>query len=838
MTVPSSPDRQGRSQPAVPATFLAGGDAGRDGDRPGGWSLGALTGPIAAPVGGPGGPPVTRGPGRRGTPPLNPPGTELPPAPPPAPPARAPHRARTPRPGGAVRAADGGGAASTPAPASVRPAPALSGEDRGRLLAGTHRDPHSVLGARTVPDGRVRFRTLQPTARAVTVVAGEGGLRARLLDEGDGLFAGEVAVPAGGFPEYELLVEYGEAGRREPARVADPYRFPSALGELDVRLAVEGRHEQLWQALGAREMTHRGVAGTRFTVWAPGVSGVRVVGDFNCWDGRAASMRALGSSDVWELFLPGVGDGDVYKFEAVRDDGSRTLFADPMARLAEVPPGDGSVVRTSAHRWRDGDWLDRRGAGRAQAAPVSVYEVHLPSWRPGLACRELAEQLPAYVRDLGFTHVELLPCAEPRATGAPGHGVQGLFAPVPGIGDPDGLKCLVDALHRAGIGVIMAWAPMAALASHREPLEPGMRSLLESSAVYWCETFHLDGVRVDGVASLLAAGSPPAPEPPVSGGSARPAPEAVSLLQELNALLHRRCPGVMTFAEVPAPWDGVTRATHHVGESGYGGLGFDFTWDTAWMRGSLTYAGREPGQRSGHLAELTSSMSSAYAESRLLPVPHSQVTAGKGSLVSRMPGDRAEQFANHRAFLAFMWAHPGKQLLFMGQEFAQTTEWGQSHGPDWWLLDPSSPAEPRHRGVRTLVRDLNEEYLRTPALWQLDTRPAGFAWIHDGSGGPDTENVVAFLRFDGEGDPLAAVCNFSDVLRTGYRLGLPDTHAAWSEVLSTDELRYGGSGITTGSGPLAAGPVKAHGRPASVTLTLPPLTTVWLRPYTGPVRDW
>ncbi|MFC4493842.1 1,4-alpha-glucan-branching protein [Streptomyces ovatisporus] len=733
---------------------------------------------------------------------------------------------RTSRSSGAARwAAAGGEPSPGTAPESVRPAPALPAEDRRQLLEGTHRDPHSVLGARTVPDGRVRFRTFQPSARSVTVVDGDGdgdsgggGLRARLHDEGDGLFASEVAVPAGEFPEYELLVAYGGTTGGEASRVADPYRFPPALGELDARLTGEGRHGQLWQALGARTMTHRGVTGTRFTVWAPEVRGVRIVGDFNCWDGRATSMRALGSSGVWELFLPGVGDGDVYKFEAVCEDGSRVVFGDPMARAAEVPPGDASVVHTSAHRWRDGDWLDRRSAGRTQAAPVSVYEVHLPSWRPGLTCRELAQQLPAYVRDLGFTHVELMPCAEPRATGSPGLGVQGLFAPDARLGDPDDLKCLVDALHRAGVGVIMDWVHASPVARPRGAAQALLRNFLVSSAVYWCETFHLDGIRVDGVASLLVPGSPD--------------PGAVSLLQEMNALLHHRCPGLMTVAEVSTAWDGVTRATHHAGESGYGGLGFDFTWNTGWMRGSLTYVGREPGRRSSHHAELTSSMTSAYAENHLLPVPHTQLTSGKGPLVSRMPGDRSERFANHRAFLAFMWAHPGKQLLFMGEEFAQTTEWSETHGPGWWLLDPSSPAEPRHRGVRNLVRDLNEEYLRTPALWQLDTQPSGFAWIHDGTGGPDTENVFAFLRFDGGGDPLIAVCNFSPVPRPGYRLGVPDAHSAWTEILSTDDPRYGGSG-TTDSGPLPAETVRAHGRPASVTLTLPPLTTVWLRPHAG-----
>ncbi|WP_419183782.1 1,4-alpha-glucan branching enzyme, partial [Streptomyces albidus (ex Kaewkla and Franco 2022)] len=740
--------------------------------------------------------------------------------------------------------------------------PVLAAENRRRLLEGTHDDPHAHLGAHLTPDGALCFRTLRPHAYGVTVLALDGKLRAELRDEGDGFFAGQLTAPDGEIPAYELLVQYGEQPGENDARVLDAYALPPALGSFDLRLIREGRHEHLWRALGARTMTHCGVTGTRFTVWAPNARGVRVAGDFNEWDGTASPMRFLSSSGVWELFLPGVGDGTVYKFEVVRDDGSRVLHADPMARAAELPPANGSVVHTSTHRWRDGDWLDRRGAGKPHSAPVSLYELHLPSWRPGLTYRELAEQLPAYVRDLGFTHVELMPCAEHPFGGSWGYQVTGFFAPTARLGGPDDFKYLIDALHRAGIGVIMDWAPAhfpkdewalarfdsASLYENpgpprggqpgRETQEfdfgrPEVRNFLVANAVYWCEEFHVDGLRVDAVGSMLRPGhsrssTERGPESVDGVGN----PDAVSLLQEMNAAVHRRCPGVITAAEECTTWDGVTRATNHQGESGFGGLGFSFKWNTEWMQDSLGYAAREPAHRPYHHEQLSFSMAHAYAESYILPVPHDEVGHGRGSLVSKMPGDWWEQRATHRAYLGFMWAHPGKQLLFMGQEFAQGTEWSQERGPDWWLLDPSYEGEADHRGVRDLVRDLNAEYMRSAALWQQDTDPAGFSWIEDGSsvtGAAAGENVFAFLRFDADGGPLLAVSNFSSVPLHGHRLGVPRAGTCWREVLNTDDLRYGGSGVHN-SAPLPADHAPAHGRPASVAPTLPALATVWLRP--------
>ncbi|MFF8314948.1 1,4-alpha-glucan branching enzyme [Streptomyces lydicus] len=740
----------------------------------------------------------------------------------------------------------------------VRAAAPLSDEDRGRLLGGAHHDPHGLLGAHPVRGGLL-IRVLRPYARSVTVVG--KGLRAGLLSEGDGLFAG--VLPLRTVPEYELLVDYGDG----PVTVRDPYRFLPALGELDLHLFAEGRHEQLWQALGARTMEHQGVTGTRFTVWAPNAQGVRVVGAFNYWDGTAHPMRSLGSSGVWELFLPGVGEGELYKFEITRPDGSRTVRADPMARRTECPPANASVVHESHYRWKDGDWMARRGERPVHEAPFSVYEVHLASWRPGLTYRQLAAQLPAYVKDMGFTHVEFMPVAEHPFGGSWGYQVTGFYAPTARMGTPDDFKFLIDALHRAGIGVLMDWVPAHfprddwALAEFDgrplyEPQDPAraahpdwgtlefdygrteVRNFLVANAVYWCEEFHIDGLRVDAVASMLYldySREDGGWTPNVHGG--RENLDAVAFLQEMNATVYRRCPGVVTIAEESTAWDGVTRATHHVGPGGFGGLGFGLKWNMGWMHDSLGYVSKEPVHRKYHHGEMTFSMIYAYSENYVLPISHDEVVHGKGALVSKMPGDWWQQRANHRAYLGFMWAHPGKQLLFMGQEFAQGAEWAESHGPDWWLLDPSYDAEPDHRGVRDLVRDLNRRYLAIPALWERDTDPAGFCWI-DGDASED--NVFSFLRFaagghrpgrsgTGGGSPLLSVSNFSPVVRHAYRIGVPDGVTAWREVLNTDEARYGGGGVAN-PGVLKAESTPWNGRTASLTAVLPPLATLWLRP--------
>ncbi|CAM5344821.1 1,4-alpha-glucan branching enzyme GlgB 1 [Streptomyces purpurascens] len=745
-------------------------------------------------------------------------------------------------------------AAKKTAPAQIVPpemevavSPAVDAVDRERLLGGTHHDPHSVLGAHPVPGG-VAFRAFRPYALSVTVVAGE--LRAELHDDGQGFFSG--LLPLREVPAYRLLVEY----EGTLLDTEDAYRFLPTLGDLNLHLIGEGRHEELWTALGAHPMTHEGVTGTRFSVWAPNAQGVRVAGTFNFWDGTGHVMRSLGSSGVWELFLPDIGEGELYKFEITRPDGSKTLRADPLARRTEVPPATSSVITSSRYEWGDAEWLDRRAQTPAHEAPFSVYEVHLASWRPGLTYRQLADQLPGYVKNLGFTHVELMPVAEHPFGGSWGYQVTGFYAPTARLGTPDDFRHLVDSLHRAGIGVLMDWVPAhfprddwalaefdgRPLYEHADPLRAAhpdwgtlefdfgrreVRNFLVSNALYWCEEFHIDGLRVDAVASMLYLDySREAGQWTPNEHGGRENLDAVAFLQEMNATVYRRVPGVVTIAEESTAWDGVTRATHHEGPSGFGGLGFGLKWNMGWMHDSLQYMSHEPVHRKYHHHEMTFSMVYAYSENYVLPISHDEVVHGKRSLVSKMPGDWWQQRAGHRAYLGFMWAHPGKQLLFMGQEFAQGAEWSEAHGPDWWLLDPGYGAEPDHRGVRDLVRDLNTVYRATPALWRLDTDPAGFEWV---VGDAADDNVLAFLRLDPEGTPILAVSNFAPVARQDYRLGVPEDVPAWHEAVNTDAARYGGSDITNPD-PVKPEAQPWHGRPASIRLTLPPLSTVWLRP--------
>ncbi|GHA68057.1 1,4-alpha-glucan branching enzyme [Streptomyces anthocyanicus] len=723
-----------------------------------------------------------------------------------------------------------------PAPGACATAPPLDPTDRGRLLAGAHHDPHSLLGAHPVPGG-IAFRVLRPFAREVGVVV--DGERHTLASEEDGLFSG--VLPLAGIPSYTLVVAYEQGETQE---THDPYRFLPALGELDLHLIGEGRHEQLWQALGAEPMTHEGVTGTRFTVWAPNAQGVRVATDFTHWDGTAFPMRSLGSSGVWELFLPGVGEGTRYKFEIHSRYGHRFLKADPMARAAEEPPNTASVVTASRYEWGDAQWMRTRADTPVHEAPFSVYEVHLPSWRPGLTYRELAEELPAYVKDLGFTHVELMPVAEHPYGPSWGYQVTGFYAPTARLGSPDDFRFLVDALHRAGIGVIMDWVPAhfpkddwALGRFDGDPLyEPGdsrraehpdwgtytfdfarteVRNFLVANAVYWCEEFHIDGLRVDAVASMLYldySRDSGQWEPNQYGG--REDLAAMAFLQEMNATVYRRCPGVVTIAEESTAWGGVTRPTDT------GGLGFGLKWNMGWMHDSLEYVAHEPVHRRYHHHEMTFSMVYAYSENYVLPISHDEVVHGKQALVSKMPGDWWQRRANVRAYLGFMWAHPGKQLLFMGQEFAQGAEWSEKQGPEWWLLDEGYHSAGDHRGVQDLVRELNTRYTRTPALWQRDTDPAGFRWV---SVDAAEDNVFAFLRYGTDGTPLLAVSNFSPVVRHEYALAVGDEAVAWQEVLNTDAEEYGGGGVGNPD------PVKPED--GSIRITLPPLATVWLMPY-------
>ncbi|GAA3863663.1 1,4-alpha-glucan branching protein GlgB [Streptomyces sedi] len=722
----------------------------------------------------------------------------------------------------------------------------LSARDRALLLEGAHYDPHALLGAHPVAEGTL-VRALRPLARRVSVRV--GGADTALEALGDGFFAGVLPGPPP--EEYRLVVAYPDGSGSVDH---DAYRFLPALGELDLHLIAEGRHERLWEALGACPMVHQGVAGTRFTVWAPNARGVRVVGDFTHWERTALPMRSLGASGVWELFVPGVDAGALYKYDVLGADGAHSLRADPLARRTECPPANASVVHRGEYVWGDDAWLASRARRRPHAAPMSVYELHPASWRPGLGYRELAEELPAYVSDLGFTHVELMPPAEHPFGGSWGYQVTGYYAPTARLGTPDDFKHLVDALHRAGIGVLIDWVPAHfpkdewALArfdgtpcyEHPDPRRAEhpdwgtlefdygrreVRNFLVANAVYWCEEYHVDGLRVDAVASMLYLDySREDGEwlPNAHGG--RENLDAVAFLQEMNATVYRRCPGVFTVAEESTAWDGVTRSTDH------GGLGFGFKWNMGWMHDSLKYLAEDPVHRAWHHHRMTFAMHYAYSENYVLPFSHDEVVHGKGALVNKMPGDWWRRRADLRAALGFMWSHPGKQLLFMGQEFAQGAEWSETEGPQWWVLADDYVATGDHRGVRDLVRELNARYRATPALWERDTDPGGFAWV---AADAAADNVLAFLRFAADGSPLLAVSNFSAVVRPDYRLGVPGAADAWREVLNTDALRYGGGGVTNPE-PLKAETAPSHGQPASVTPTLPPLATVWFAPAPDP----
>nr|WP_245984199.1 1,4-alpha-glucan branching protein GlgB [Streptomyces tateyamensis] len=720
--------------------------------------------------------------------------------------------------------------------APARPEP----EETARLLAGRHHDPHAVLGVHPVRGGTA-VRVLRPGADAVLLDTPLG--QVALAPAEDGLFTGLLAPewPA----EYRLLVHDAGGVREE----ADGYRLAPTLGELDLHLIREGRHEQLWQVLGAHPREVEGLAGTAFAVWAPNAEGVRLVGDFNFWDGTGFPMRSLGASGVWELFVPGIGEGAQYKFEIAVRGGELVQKADPMARRAEAPPCTASVVEASQYRWGDAQWLARRAGHGTLDRAMSVYELHLGSWRPGLSYRQLAEVLPAYLRELNFTHVEFMPVMEHPFGGSWGYQVTGFYAPTARFGSPDDFRYLVDALHQAQIGVIVDWVPAHfpkdgfALARFDgqalyEPADPlraehpdwgtltfdygraEVRNFLVANAVYWCEEFHVDGLRVDAVASMLYLDYSREDgrwTPNQHGG--RENLDAVGFLQEMNATVYRRCPGVVTIAEESTAWSGVTRPTDT------GGLGFGLKWNMGWMHDTLRYFGRDPIHRQYHHNELTFSMVYAYSENYVLPISHDEVVHGKGALVSKMPGDWWQQRANHRAYLGLMWAHPGKQLLFMGQEFAQGAEFDHESGPQWWLLDEDWPAAAEHRGVQRLVGELNRIYQDSPALWELDTSPAGFSWL-DADAAQD--NVYSFVRRDAAGRSLVAVSNLSPTVRSNYRIGLPAA-GRWVVVLDTDQPRFGGSGAGPTT-PYQAEDVPWQGQQFSAELTLPPLATVWLCP--------
>jgi 1,4-alpha-glucan branching enzyme len=717
--------------------------------------------------------------------------------------------------------------------------------DLNRLLAGVHHDPHSILGAHEYSDHTV-IRVLRPNALEVVALIGKD--RYAFSHVEDALFA--VAVPFTGLIDYRLEISYpgGDDGPHT-LTVADPYRFLPTLGEVDLHLFAEGRHERLWEVLGAHPRTYQTpdgpVDGVSFAVWAPNAKGINLIGEFNHWSGIDAPMRTLGSTGVWELFWPGFPPDGLYKFRVHGADGVTTERADPMAFAAEVPPQRASRVNESDYAWRDDEWMTQRALRNPVFEPMSTYEVHLMSWRPGLTYRELASQLTEYVVEQGFTHVELLPVAEHPFGGSWGYQVTSYYAPTSRLGSPDDFRFLVDELHRAGIGVLVDWVPAhfpkdswalgrfdgTPLYEHSDPrrgeqLDWGtyvfdfgraeVRNFLVANALYWLQEYHVDGLRVDAVASMLYLDYS-RPEggwtPNVYGG--RENLEAVQFLQEMNATVHKVAPGIVTIAEESTSWPGVTRPTN------LGGLGFSMKWNMGWMNDTLAFMQRDPVYRSFHHHELTFSLLYAFSENFVLPISHDEVVHGKGTLWGRMPGNDHTKAAGLRSLLAYQWAHPGKQLLFMGQEFGQREEWSEERSVDWYQLDENSFSD----GIKRMVGDVNEVYKTRRALWSRDSSPEGYSWI---DANDSANNVLSFLRFGDDGSVMACVFNFSGSEHSPYRLGLPHT-GTWREVLNTDATTYNGAGAGN-FGAVEATADPWHGRPASAELVLPPLAALWFEP--------
>ncbi len=756
-------------------------------------------------------------------------------------------------------------------------APSLASHVIESLIVARHGDPFAVLGPHRVKgsggDGDV-VRALLPNAISVEVLARASsttsstaaprslGTLVRIHDAG--LFEGSVgaflaldgAAPSGP-PPYRLRVVWpSAAGGTVVQEIDDPYAFGPLLGALDLHLIGEGRHHRLGESLGAHVARVQGVDGVRFAVWAPNAQRVSVVGDFNGWDGRRHAMRRRIEVGVWELFIPQLSRGERYQYEIVGADGALLpLKADPVALATDLPPATASVVPDDTpFSWTDEEWMDERAARHAPDAPIAIYEVHVGSWLRdldddaehggrSLAWDALSERLIPYAKAMGFTHLEFLPVMEHPFGGSWGYQPLGLFAPTARFGSPADFARFVDRCHQAGIGVILDWVPAhfpndahglarfdgSALYEHADPREGfhqdwntliynfgrnEVRGFLIASALEWLERYHVDGLRVDAVASMLYRDySRKAGEwvPNIHGG--RENLEAVAFIKELNTVVHERCPGALMIAEESTAWPGVTAPVSS------GGLGFSYKWNMGWMHDTLRYIEHDAIHRGWHHDDMTFGMVYAYSERFVLPISHDEVVHGKGSLLAKMPGDEWQKRANLRAYLSFMWTHPGKKLLFMGCELGEWKEWNHDGSPDWNLLD-----DPRHRGIQLLVRDLNRLYTESPALHEKDSEPSGFAWIV----GDDCANSVFAYRRVGRDDTraLVIVVNMTPVVRRDYRIGVP--HAGtWRERLNSDASVYGGSGVGN-QGEVRASDDGAHGLAASLTLTLPPLAVLVL----------
>ncbi len=723
----------------------------------------------------------------------------------------------------------------------MSPAQALPVDVVAAIVAGRHGDPFAVLGLHDTGEGYA-LRAFVPGAESADAVTPEGGLLAPLARRHEaGFFEGRLKqrVP------YRLRA----ANAGGSWLVDDPYAYGPVLGPMDDWLLGEGAHVRLYDRLGAHAIVHEGAAGVHFAVWAPDAQRVSVVGDFNQWDGRRHIMRKRVDTGVWEIFIPGVSYGTLYKYELIGRDGSLLpLKADPVGFGAEMRPSTASVVRDTAFAWSDNEWLRARAARDPRRAPLSIYEVHLGSWRRADGWRwlnydELADTLVPYVADLGFTHLELMPINEHPLDASWGYQPIGLFAPTSRYGEPAGFARFVDRCHRAGLGVLLDWVPAhfptdphglarfdgTALYEHADPRQgfhPDWNTAifnfgrnevvnyLIANALFWLDRYHIDGLRVDAVASMLYLDYSREQGqwvPNRHGGKENL--EALAFLRKLNETVYGLHPGVITIAEESTAWPGVSQPTYS------GGLGFGFKWNMGWMHDTLDYIRHIPIHRRWHHDRMTFGLMYAFAENFVLPLSHDEVVHGKGTLLSRMPGDAWQQFANLRAYYGLMWAHPGKKLLFMGQEFAQGREWNFDGQLDWSLLDIGW-----HSGVRDLIRDCNRLYRGERALHERDCESDGFHWIEFND---RLHSVFAWLRFGIEGaKPVAVVANFTPVPRESYRIGLPYP-GRWREILNTDAAMYGGTDYGNG-GAIIAEAIASHGYPCSAALRLPPLGTLWL----------
>ena len=716
------------------------------------------------------------------------------------------------------------------------------GSDVAAIVEGRHGDPFAVLGQHETPAG-LAVRAFVPHADSLTVVRPDGTTLELIQRHPAGFF--EAQQPDAKAGRYRLKA----ANAGGSWEFDDPFGYGPVLGQLDDHLFVEGRHERLYDRLGAHVIEHEGAAGVHFAVWAPNATRVSVVGDWNGWDGRRDAMRKRIESGIWEIFVPGLGEGTIYKFEIIgRHGGLLPLKSDPMANAGELRPSTASIVQSSQpFAWSDADYMARQKTTDRRRQPMSTYEVHLGSWRRGednrfLTYDELGDQLIPYVADLGFTHLELMPVSEHPLDASWGYQPIGLFAPTRRFGDPAGFARFVDRAHAAGIGVIIDWVPahfpvdvhglahfdgtpVYEYADPRRGFHPDWNTaiydfarrevsgFLTANALYWLEQFHIDGLRVDAVASMLYLDySRKAGEwlPNWDGGNDNR--EAVDFLKHVNRLVYEKHPNAMTIAEESTAWPGVSAPTYA------GGLGFGFKWNMGWMHDTLEFMSQDPVHRRWHYDRMTFGLLYAFSENFVLPLSHDEVVHGKHSILGKMPGDEWQRFANLRAYYGFMWGHPGKKLLFMGSEFGQSSEWNFNQSLDWHLLDHGT-----HKGVQSLIRDLNRVYRDTPALHARDCEPEGFRWI---IADDHANSVLAWLRLGGPDDrPVAVISNFTPVPRSHYRVGLP-TAGHWRELMNTDAGAYGGSNAGNLGG-ITATSHGSHGFPASAEVVLPPLSTVY-----------